>query len=64
MLLFWPRSTRWRARSALAEQGNRQFHAHAVAACAIEQRNLAAESFDGVWDNPRFTAEDGGFAEW
>ena len=30
----------------------------------IDERKLEAEEFDGVWDNPRFTAEDGGFAEW
>ncbi|MEN9402722.1 MAG: hypothetical protein RL091_1425 [Verrucomicrobiota bacterium] len=30
----------------------------------IDERKLAAEQFDGVWDNPRFTADDGGFAEW
>lgn len=30
----------------------------------IDEAKLAAEKFDGVWDNPRFTAEDGGFAEW
>ncbi len=31
---------------------------------ALDERKLSAERFDGVWDNPRFTAEDGGFAEW
>ncbi|HRI89720.1 MAG TPA: galactonate dehydratase [Opitutaceae bacterium] len=30
----------------------------------IDEAKLAAERFDGVWDNPYFTAEDGGFAEW
>lgn len=30
----------------------------------LDEGKLAAERFDGVWDNPRFTAEDGGFAEW
>ena len=30
----------------------------------MDERKLAAERFDGVWDNPRFTAEDGSFAEW
>ena len=30
----------------------------------IDESKLAAEQFDGVWDNPRFTAEDGSFAEW
>ncbi|MCW5549278.1 MAG: galactonate dehydratase [Opitutaceae bacterium] len=30
----------------------------------LEKAKLAAEQFDGLWDNPRFTAEDGGFAEW
>lgn len=30
----------------------------------IDETKLAAERFDGVWDNPRFSAEDGGFAEW
>ncbi len=31
---------------------------------ALDEHKLAAQRFDGVWDNPRFTAEDGGFAEW
>lgn len=30
----------------------------------IDEDKLARECFDGVWDNPRFMAEDGGFAEW
>lgn len=30
----------------------------------IDDRKLSRATFDGVWDNPRFTAEDGGFAEW
>lgn len=30
----------------------------------IDEAKLATERFDGNWDNPRFTAEDGGFAEW
>lgn len=30
----------------------------------IDQKKLAAEKFDGVWHNPRYTAEDNAFAEW
>lgn len=30
----------------------------------LDEDKLVAERFDGIWDNPRFTAEDGGFAEW
>lgn len=30
----------------------------------LDERKLAAEQFDGVWETPYFTAEDGGFAEW
>jgi galactonate dehydratase len=30
----------------------------------VDERKLAAEGFDGIWDNPRHVAEDGGFAEW
>ena len=30
----------------------------------LDERKLVAEKFDGVWTTPRFTAEDGGFAEW
>lgn len=30
----------------------------------LDERKLAAEQFDGAWDNPRFTAEDGSFREW
>lgn len=30
----------------------------------LDEVKLARETFDGIWDNPRFTAEDGGFAEW
>ena len=30
----------------------------------LDEQKLAALQFDGVWDNPRFVAEDGGFAEW
>jgi len=30
----------------------------------LDEHKLAAEQFDGVWETPRFTAEDGGFAEW
>ncbi len=30
----------------------------------LDEQKLATEQFDGVWDTPRFTAEDGGFAEW
>lgn len=30
----------------------------------IDEAKLSQERFDGVWDNPRFTSEDGGFAEW
>ena len=30
----------------------------------LDEQKLATEGFDGVWDTPRFTAEDGGFAEW
>lgn len=30
----------------------------------LDEKKLVAQRFDGVWDNPRFTAEDGGFSEW
>ncbi len=30
----------------------------------LDERKLSAGQFDGTWDNPRFTAEDGSFAEW
>lgn len=30
----------------------------------IDEAKLASEIFDGIWDNPRFAAEDGGFTEW
>ena len=30
----------------------------------LDDDKLADQTFDGIWDNPRFTAEDGGFAEW
>lgn len=30
----------------------------------IDEAKLNAEKFDGRWHNPRFTAEDQGFAEW
>lgn len=30
----------------------------------LDESKLIAEKFDGVWDNPRFKAEDGGFSEW
>lgn len=30
----------------------------------LDDAKLAAERFNGVWDNPRFTAEDGAFTEW
>lgn len=30
----------------------------------LDEDKLAAERFDGKWDNPRYEAEDGGFAEW
>jgi galactonate dehydratase len=30
----------------------------------LDERKLAAERFDCIWDNPRFTADDGSFAEW
>lgn len=30
----------------------------------VDERKLAAAQFDGVWDAPRFQAEDGGFTEW
>ncbi len=30
----------------------------------MDESKLTNEQFDGIWDNPRFTAEDGGFAEW
>lgn len=30
----------------------------------VDERKLAAERFDGVWETPRFRAEDGGVTEW
>lgn len=30
----------------------------------LDENKLADQIFDGVWDNPRFTAEDGSLAEW
>lgn len=30
----------------------------------VDECKLAAVQFDGVWDTPRFTADDGGFTEW
>ncbi|MBL9212988.1 MAG: galactonate dehydratase [Opitutaceae bacterium] len=30
----------------------------------LDEEKLTAGQFDGVWEVPRFTAEDGGFAEW
>ena len=30
----------------------------------LDEGKLAGEKFDGIWDNPSFTADDGSFAEW
>jgi len=30
----------------------------------LDEAKVAAERFDGRWDNPRFAQTDGGFAEW
>lgn len=30
----------------------------------LDEAKVAAERFDGRWDNPRFAQADGGFAEW
>jgi galactonate dehydratase len=30
----------------------------------LDAEKVAAQRFDGRWDNPRFTQADGGFAEW
>lgn len=30
----------------------------------LDENKIIAEKYDGNWDNPRHTAEDGGFAEW